>query len=81
MGSILKSFTPRPVLSIPNHLQKAGIQHYRFHDLRHINASVMLALGIPNKYAEERMGHATDNMLKPSTSIQSVPNKGQRRAK
>ena len=44
--------------------KKAGVQHYRFHDLRHINASVMLALGIPNKYAEERMGHATDNMLK-----------------
>lgn len=44
--------------------KKAGVQHYRFHDLRHINASVMLALGIPNKYAQERMGHATDNMLK-----------------
>lgn len=42
----------------------AGIQHYRFHDLRHINASVMLAIGVPNKYAQERMGHATDNMLK-----------------
>ena len=24
----------------------------------------MLALGIPNRYAQERMGHATDNMLK-----------------
>lgn len=24
----------------------------------------MLALGVPNKYAQERMGHATDNMLK-----------------
>ena len=24
----------------------------------------MLAMGIPNKYAQERMGHATDNMLK-----------------
>lgn len=44
--------------------KKAGVQHYRFHDLRHINASVMLALGVPNKYAQERMGHATDNMLK-----------------
>jgi integrase len=39
-------------------------QHYRFHDLRHINASVMLALGVPNKYAQQRMGHATENMLK-----------------
>ena len=44
--------------------QKAGLPHYRFHDLRHANASVMLALGIPDKYAMERMGHATTNMLK-----------------
>lgn len=43
---------------------KAGIKHYRFHDLRHVNASVMLALNIPDKYAMERMGHATNNMLK-----------------
>ena len=43
----------------------AGVsQHYRFHDLRHINASVMLAQGVPNKYAQQRMGHATENMLK-----------------
>ena len=44
--------------------EKAGVQHYRFHDLRHANASVMLALNIPDKYAMERMGHATNNMLK-----------------
>ena len=41
-----------------------GAIRYRFHDLRHYNASVMLALNVPNKYAMERMGHATDNMLK-----------------
>lgn len=44
--------------------KKNGLPHYRFHDLRHANASVMLALGIPDKYAMERMGHATNNMLK-----------------
>jgi integrase len=44
--------------------EKIGIQHYRFHDLRHVNASVMLALGVPDKYAMQRMGHATNNMLK-----------------
>ncbi len=37
---------------------------FRFHDLRHYNASVMLALGVPDRYAMERMGHATPNMLK-----------------
>lgn len=36
----------------------------RFHDLRHYYASLLLALGIPDKYAMERMGHATPNMLK-----------------
>lgn len=35
-----------------------------FHDLRHVNASVMLALQIPNKYAMERGGWATDETLK-----------------
>lgn len=57
----------------------AGVsQHYRFHDLRHINASVMLALGVPNKYAQQRMGHATENMLK--TVYQHTMSKGQRDA-
>lgn len=44
--------------------EKGGLSHFRFHDLRHTNASVMLALGVPDKYAMERMGHATSNMLK-----------------
>lgn len=44
--------------------KKAGVPHFRFHDLRHANASIMLALGIPDKYAMERMGHSTNNMLK-----------------
>ena len=35
-----------------------------FHDLRAVNASVMLLLGIPDKYAMERGGWATDNILK-----------------
>lgn len=43
---------------------KAGVPHYRFHDLRHFNASVMLAAGIPDKYSMKRMGHATNHMLK-----------------
>ena len=35
-----------------------------FHDLRRLNASVMLMLGVPDKYAMERGGWATDNVLK-----------------
>ncbi len=37
---------------------------FRLHELRHVQASVMLALGVPDKYAMERMGHASTNMLK-----------------
>lgn len=44
-------------------LKRAGVPHFRFHDLRHYNASVMLALGVPDKYAISRMGHSTTNML------------------
>jgi integrase len=45
-------------------VKNLGLQHFRFHDLRHFNASVMLSLNIPDKYAMERMGHSTPNMLK-----------------
>ena len=45
-------------------MRKNGLPSFRFHDLRHYNASVMLALGIPDKYAMEIMGHSTNNMLK-----------------
>lgn len=41
-----------------------GVRPFNFHALRHYYASVLLSLNVPNKYAQERMGHATDNMLK-----------------
>ena len=46
-------------------LQKQlGMNDFRFHDLRHYNASVMLALGIPDKYAMERIGHSSNAILR-----------------
>lgn len=46
--------------AVREHLRKicdnVGIPHLRVHDLRHINASVMLYLNIPAKYAMERGG-------------------------
>ena len=36
----------------------------RFHDLRHLNASVMLQLNIPEKYAMERGGWKTPHIMK-----------------
>lgn len=41
-----------------------GLEHFRFHDLRHFNASMMMSEGIPDKYAVERMGHSTTAILK-----------------
>ena len=40
------------------------LPHMAFHDLRHLAASVMVQLNIPDKYAMERGGWATDNTLK-----------------
>ena len=47
-----------------NILKKNNLMHMSFHDLRHMNASIMLALGIPDKYAMERGGWSTTSVLK-----------------
>lgn len=44
-------------------IEAAGLPHMRFHDLRHLNASIMLQLGIPEKYAMERGGWTTNSTL------------------
>lgn len=43
---------------------RLGLQVYRFHDLRHYNASVMISLGIPTMYITRRLGHSSDDMVK-----------------
>ena len=45
-------------------LEKNGIPHIRFHDLRHLNASVMAQLGVPEKYAMERGGWSTPQIMR-----------------
>lgn len=45
-------------------LEKNNLPHMTFHDLRHINASVMALLQIPDKYAMERGGWKTDKVMK-----------------
>lgn len=39
--------------------QKNGLPHYRFHDLRHLYASVLLAQGVPDYYAQQLTGHSS----------------------
>lgn len=45
-------------------MKNAGYSGVTFHDLRHVNASTMLKLGIPDKYAMERGGWSTTSTLK-----------------
>ncbi len=44
-------------------LKRAGLPHYRFHDLRHYAVSVMLSLNMPKNYIADYMGHETENMI------------------
>ena len=45
-------------------LAKANGYDLTFHQLRHLNASIMLMLGIPDKYAMERGGWSSNRVLK-----------------
>lgn len=45
-------------------LQRKGIEHMSFHDLRHMDASIMLSLNIPDKYAMERGGWSSPSVMK-----------------
>ena len=39
-------------------LNKLGLRHIRFHDLRHSCASLLLAKGVPMKAIQEWLGHS-----------------------
>lgn len=45
-------------------LARKGIEHMSFHDLRHMNASIMVMLNVPDKYAMERGGWSSTAVLK-----------------
>ena len=54
-----KPIYPEYVSQLLTKLQiKAGLPQCRFHDLRHLCASIMLKQGVPAKVAQERLGHA-----------------------
>lgn len=45
-------------------LIRAGLPHFRFHDLRHYCVSTLHAQGVPDAYIMQRGGWSTDNVLK-----------------
>lgn len=45
-------------------LKNAGVDRMTFHQLRHMNASIMALLNVPTKYAQERGGWKTDYTMK-----------------
>lgn len=40
-------------------IESIGLKHIRLHDLRHTNATFMLASGVNIKVAQQRLGHAS----------------------
>lgn len=62
-----------PLISLSGHavymrwsrlLEQNHLPHMTFHDLRHLNASIMALLRIPDKYAQERGGWSSDRVMK-----------------
>ena len=44
--------------------QKLGFENLHLHCLRHYYASTLIALGVPDRYIMERLGHSTPDMLR-----------------
>lgn len=61
----ISPLTPRHVLkSFQSLCKRNGLPQFTMHAQRHGNASMMLANGIPDKYAMARLGQSSPNMIK-----------------
>lgn len=56
-------FNPRYLLLLFDQLlEKAGLPHMRFHDLRHSAATLLLSMGVNPKIVQEILGHSNISM-------------------
>lgn len=64
-SEFISPMLPSSVLRKFNHLcDKNGLPRFTMHEQRHGNASMMLAKGIPDKYAMKRLGQSSPSMVK-----------------
>lgn len=64
-GDVIVPLSPSMLLKdLKKCLRAADLPEISFHDLRHINASVMAMLRIPDVYAQERGGWKSDHIMK-----------------
>jgi len=64
-GDVLVPMRPKRITyRFKKYIKKAGLKEITFHDLRHVNATLMAKLKIPDKYAQERGGWKTDHIMK-----------------
>lgn len=64
-SEFISPMLPSSVLRKFNHLcDKNGLPRFTMHEQRHGNASMMLAKGVPDKYAMKRLGQSSPNMVK-----------------
>lgn len=64
-GYVINESTPDAISQRLDHaLKRAGLPHFRMHDLRHYSASILHAIGIPDQYIMARGGWKTDHVMK-----------------
>ena len=59
------------------HLNKIGMRHIRFHDLRHTNATLMLQYNVPIKVMSENLGHSNTGVTMDTYSHVTVKMKSE----
>lgn len=63
-GRIVKMHPEDVTKKFGQAVERSGLPHFRFHDLRHYSASIMHAIGVPDQYIMDRGGWKSDRVLK-----------------